>query len=77
MRKLGFVKETEPPSKHASQYVSAAFLAKKYGVSERHIHNLASGKAHPQIPSLKLGSKCTRFSEADVAKALEGGGGAA
>lgn len=56
--------------------MTAGFLAKKYKVSDRHIYNLAAGKDGIKIPSVRLGAKCIRFVEADVAKALEANGGA-
>jgi len=54
------------------QYVDARFLAKKYDVSARQIYLLAARK---KIPSTRLGAKCIRFNESEIAKALEENGG--
>lgn len=70
------VSEIKPPNTEPPQHVTAGFLAKKYKVSDRHIYNLAAGKDGIKIPSVRLGAKCLRFVEADVAKALESNGGA-
>lgn len=67
--------EIKPPNTEPPQYVTAAFLARKYKTSTRHFYNLAAGKDGIKIPSVRLGAKCIRFVEADVAKALEANGG--
>lgn len=54
----------------ANRFVGARFIARKYAVSERHVLLLAAAK---EIPSIRVGRKCIRFSEAAVAAALEGG----
>ena len=50
-------------------FVDARYLAKKYGVTGRYILMMAAEK---RIPCLRLGRKCVRFRENEVAKALEG-----
>lgn len=49
-------------------YVSASAIAARYAVTVRYIYKLA---AEGVIPCIRLGPKCIRFSETDVARALE------
>ena len=50
------------------RFVAARFIAKKYGISERQVLLMAAAK---KIPSLRIGPKCIRFLEDEVADALE------
>ncbi len=53
------------------RYVDAKVVARRYSVTTRYILQLAAEK---KIPHLRLGRKCVRFDEDEVAKALEGRG---
>lgn len=59
-----------PPDKEAPpRFVEARFIAKKYNITGRYVLMMA---AEGRIPCLRIGKKCVRFCEAEVAKALEG-----
>jgi excisionase family DNA binding protein len=51
------------------RFVDAKVIAKIYSVTPRYVLQLA---AEGRIPHLRLGHKCVRFSENEVAKVLEG-----
>ena len=68
------VKKTPQIDEHVDaqrRFVCAQTLARKYSITARYLLQLA---ADGRIPSLRLGRKCVRFSEEEVAKALEGAG---
>jgi len=52
------------------QFVTAEFIAKKYKISTRLVYLKA---ADGSIPSIRVGAKCIRFSEAAIAAAWEDG----
>ena len=56
--------------KAADDIVTASFIARKYKISSRYVLLMA---ADGRIPSIRIGKKCVRFSEAAVAEVLEGG----
>ena len=51
------------------RFVDARVIAKKYSITSRYVLQLA---AEGRLPHLRLGRKCIRFVEDDVANALEG-----
>ena len=65
------VNQSHPNASQEStrRYVSARFIAQKYGITERYVLQLAAEK---KIPSMRLGRKCVRFNERDVEKAMLG-----
>lgn len=54
------------------RYVDARVIARHYSITTRYVLQLA---AENRIPHIRLGRKCVRFIEDDVARALEGGDG--
>jgi len=66
--------QSDKEEEESSHFVRAEVIADKYGITTRYVYQLA---ADQKIPSIRLGPKCIRFAITQVAKALEGNGGAA